>query len=147
MTDSAAPAFEILVVDDEPAGARLTLEALRGNVPAKRVSVVHDGVEALAFLRREGKFASAARPHLVILDLNMPRKNGLEVLAEIKTDRDLRRIPVIVLTTSEAERDIRMSYDLHANCYLTKAADLDAFAATMHRLEEFWLSAARLPPV
>lgn len=143
---TATPAFQILVVDDEPAGVRLTLETLRGTALPKRVSVVHDGVEALAYLRREGRFSDAARPDLVILDLNMPRKNGREVLAEVKSDRDLRRIPVVVLTTSDAEEDVRCSYDLHANCYLTKPADLHQFAMIMRRLEEFWLSAVRLPP-
>ncbi len=138
--------FQILLVDDEPAGVRLTLETLRDSAVPKQVSVVHDGVEALAYLRREGRYAGAARPDLVILDLNMPRKNGREVLAEVKSDRDLRRIPVVVLTTSDAEEDVRCSYDLHANCYLTKPADLHQFATIMRRLEEFWLAAVRLPP-
>ncbi len=145
MTTSAAD-FQILLVDDEPAGVRLTLETLRDSAVPKQVSVVHDGVEALAYLRREGRYVGAARPDLVLLDLNMPRKNGREVLAEVKSDRDLRRIPVVVLTTSDAEEDVRCSYDLHANCYLTKPADLHQFRTIMRRLEEFWLAAVQLPP-
>jgi CheY-like chemotaxis protein len=108
--------------------------------------VVKDGVEALAFLRREGNFAGAARPDLILLDLNLPKKDGREVLAEIKEDGVLRRIPVVVLTTSKAEEDILRTYDLHANCYITKPVDLEQFISVVRSIDDFWLSVVRLPP-
>ena len=146
MTASAAAPLEILLVEDEPAGARLTLETLRSFRARNRITVATDGTEAMAYLRREGPHAGARRPDLIILDLNMPRMNGHEVLAAVKSDPALRRIPVVVLTTSTSDDDIRESYDRHANCYVTKPADLRQFAATMQRLEEFWFSVVRLPP-
>jgi chemotaxis family two-component system response regulator Rcp1 len=110
-----------------------------------RMNVAADGVEAMAFLRREGKYADAPRPDLILLDLNMPRKDGREVLAEIKDDPDLRRIPVVILTTSTAERDIMESYNLHANCYIAKPVDLDQFLDVVKSIEDFWLTIVRLP--
>jgi CheY-like chemotaxis protein len=108
--------------------------------------VARDGVEALAFLRREGPYAKAARPDLILLDLNLPRKDGREVLAEIKDDTSLRRIPVVVLTTSRAEEDILRTYDLHANCYISKPVDLEQFISVVRSIDDFWLSVVRLPP-
>src|ERR687884_1433856 len=122
---SATRAIEILLVEDSPGDVRLTREALRDGKVRNNLSVVTDGVEALAFLRREGRYADAPRPDLILLDLNLPKKDGREVLAEIKADPNLRRIPVVVLTTSEAEQDIVETYNLHANCYVKKPVDLD----------------------
>ena len=138
--------IEILLVEDNPGDVRLTLEVLKEGKLLNRVSVARDGVEALAFLRREGAHADAPRPHLVLLDLNLPRKGGREVLEEIKGDPRLKRIPVVVLTTSEAEQDILRSYDLHANCYLTKPVDLEQFIVVVRSIEDFWLTIVRLPP-
>ena len=143
MTD-ASP-IEILLVEDNAADVRLTKEALREGKVHNRLTVARDGVEALEVLRRAGKYADAARPDLILLDLNLPRKDGREVLAEIKADDDLRRIPVVVLTTSSAELDIVKSYDLHANCYITKPVDLDKFVDVVRTIDEFWLSVVRLP--
>jgi CheY-like chemotaxis protein len=123
----------------------LTIEALKEGKVRNNLSVAKDGVEALAFLRREGSFAGSARPDLILLDLNLPRKDGREVLAEIKEDVVLRRIPVVVLTTSKAEEDILRTYDLHANCYITKPVDLDQFIAVVRSIDDFWLSVVRLP--
>jgi CheY-like chemotaxis protein len=109
------------------------------------MSVVNNGVEAMAYLRREGKYAAATRPDLILLDLNLPRKDGREVLAEIKVDERLRRIPVVVLTTSSAEKDILQTYDLHANCYITKPVNLDQFSAVVRAIEEFWFTIVKLP--
>jgi len=139
------------LVEDNPADVRLTEEALlEGWNPAAEqgplhVSVVPDGVEALDFLRRAGRYAAAPQPDLVLLDLNLPRKNGREVLAEVKSDPELRRIPVIMLTTSHAESDVRSAYDLHANCYLTKSPDLEQFFDVIEQVERFWLGLVRLP--
>lgn len=138
--------IEILLVEDNPADVRLTREALKEVRVKARLHVVHDGVEALDFMRRAGKYASAPRPHLVLLDLNLPRKNGRQVLAEIKRDTALRRIPVVVLTTSSADEDIAACYQLRANCYVTKPVDLDQFLAVVRNVEVFWLSVACLPP-
>ena len=142
---SAARPMEILLIEDNPGDVRLTREALRDTEVHTRLSVVADGEAALAFLRREGPFAEAPRPDLILLDLNLPKKDGREVLAEIKADPALRRIPVVVLTTSEAEQDIVRSYDLHANCYITKPVDLDAFIEVVRSIEGFWLAIVRLP--
>jgi chemotaxis family two-component system response regulator Rcp1 len=137
--------IEILLVEDNPGDVRLTVEALReGRVP-NNLHVASDGVEALEFLRRAGQFANAPRPDMVLLDLNLPRKDGREVLAEIKADPELRRIPIVVLTTSQAERDVLQSYNLHANCYITKPVDIDAFFATVRSIDSFWLAVVRLP--
>lgn len=137
---------EILLVEDNPGDVRLTIEALKEGKVRNNLSVVKDGVEALAFLRREGPFAGATRPDLILLDLNLPKKDGREVLAEIKEDGALRRIPVVVLTTSKAEEDILRTYDLHANCYITKPVDLEQFISVVRSIDDFWLSVVRLPP-
>jgi len=138
--------IEILLVEDNPGDVRLMQEAFKEGSVASRLHVVSHGEEALQFLRRGGRFGDAPRPDLVILDLNLPRKDGREVLAEIKADPDLKRIPVVVLTTSDAEQDVVKSYDLHANCYITKPVGLERFFNVVHRIEAFWLSVAHLPP-
>ena len=138
--------IEILLVEDNPGDVRLTLEALKEGKVRNRMSVARDGAEAMAFLRREGQYADAPRPDLLLLDLNLPRKDGREVLAEIKADPYLAQIPVVVLTTSRAEQDILKSYELHANCYVTKPVDLDQFIKVVQTIEEFWLSIVTLPP-
>ncbi len=137
--------IEILLVEDNPGDVRLTREALKDANMVNRLSVVKDGVEALAFLRNEGNYADAPRPDLMLLDLNLPRMDGREVLAELKNDPDLRRIPVVVLTTSEAEADVLKAYDLHANCYVTKPVDLDDFLSVARVIDNFWLTIVRLP--
>ncbi|MBI5831501.1 MAG: response regulator [Armatimonadetes bacterium] len=135
----------ILLVEDEPGDAYLTKEAVQGADAALRVDVVEDGVEALAYLHRLGCYQDAPRPALVILDLNLPRKDGREVLAEMKGDPDLASIPVVVMTTSSAQRDIAQAYALHANCYVTKPVELDQYMQAVRATCEFWLSTARLP--
>jgi chemotaxis family two-component system response regulator Rcp1 len=142
----ACKPIEILMAEDNPGDVRLTMEALRDAKVLNRMSVAVDGVETMAFLRRQGEYANAPRPDLVLLDLNMPRKDGREVLAEVKGDADLRRIPVLVLTTSTAEKDISESYDLHANCYIAKPVNLDQFLDVVKSIEDFWLATVRLPP-
>lgn len=137
--------IEILLVEDNPADVRLTREAMRDSKIRNHLSVVTDGEQALAFLRREGKFADAILPDLILLDLNLPRKDGREVLAEIKGDPLLRLIPVVVLTTSQAEADILRTYQLHANCYVTKPVDLGQFMEVVRSIEEFWVIIVRLP--
>lgn len=141
----AGRAIEILMVEDNPGDVRLTVEALKDGKVRNRLNVVEDGVEALAFLRREGKYAQAPRPDLILLDLNLPKKDGREVLAEVKADPDLRRIPVVVLTTSRAEEDVLRAYDLNANCYITKPVSLDQFIKVVRSIEEFWLTIVKLP--
>ncbi len=136
---------EILLVEDNPGDVKLTIEALKEAKVINTLHVAVDGVEALAFLRREGRFADRPRPDLIFLDLNLPRKDGREVLSEIKQDPSLRRIPVVVLTTSQAEQDILRSYDLHANCYITKPVDLDQFIEVVKTVEGFWLTVVKLP--
>lgn len=138
--------FEILLVEDSASDARLTLEALKEGKLTNLVHHVSDGEEAMAFLRRQGTFANAARPDLVLLDLNMPRKSGLEVLEEIRADDSLKRLPVVILTTSENELDVGRAYDLHANCYITKPVDLDKFIDVVQQIDRFWVSTATLPP-
>jgi len=142
----ASGAIEILLVEDNPGDVRLTEEALKIGKILNRLSVVNDGVEALAFLRREGKYANAPRPDLIMLDLNLPKKDGREVLAEVKSDDDLKRIPVVVLTISKAEEDILKTYNLHANCYVTKPVDLNQFLTVVKAVEDFWLTIVKLPP-
>ena len=137
--------IDILLVEDSPADVRLTREALAEGKVRNRLSVVADGMEAMSFLRRRSRFADAPRPDLILLDLNLPRKDGREVLEEVKADPDLRRIPVVVLTTSGAEEDILRSYNLHANCYITKPMDLDKFFAVIKAIDDFWLTVVRLP--
>lgn len=136
---------EILLVEDNPGDVRLTQEALKEAKASNRMNVVADGEEALQYLRREGRFADAIRPDLIFLDLNLPKKDGREVLAEIKSDPQLRSIPVVVLTTSNAELDILHAYDLHANCYITKPVDLDQFLRVVREIESFWLTLVALP--
>ena len=136
---------EILLVEDSQGDIVLTQTALQDARVANRLSVVRDGEQALAFLRREPPYADAPRPDLVLMDLNMPRKNGLEVLKEVKDDPDLRTIPVVILTTSEAERDIVESYALHANCYIQKPVDLNQFLRVILAIEDFWLRVVQLP--
>ncbi len=137
--------IQILLVEDNSGDARLTLEALKETALYNKLQHVVDGVEALAYLRREGRHAHAARPDLILLDLNLPRKDGREVLEEIKADQDLRRIPVVVLTTSQSEEDISKAYDLNANCYVAKPVDLDHFIKVVRIIEEFWLTIVKLP--
>jgi len=139
-------AMQILMVEDNDGDVFLTIEALKSAKVANVVHVVHDGVEALDFLQRRGKYAGAVRPDLILLDLNLPRKDGRELLAEIKPDPDLRRIPVVVLTSSNAEKDVARSYDLHANCYIVKPVDFNGLMEVVKSIEEFWLMVVRLPP-
>lgn len=137
--------IQILVVDDNPGDVRLMMEALREAKVANRVNVAEDGVQAMAFLRRTEPFQNVAHPDLILLDLNLPRKDGREVLAEIKADPDLRRIPVVILTSSEAEQDILKTYNLHANCYITKPLDLEQFITVVKSINDFWFTVVRLP--
>ncbi len=137
--------IEILLVEDNPGDVRLTKEALREAKLSTRMHVAYDGVDALAFLRREGVYAEMPRPDLILLDLNLPKKGGREVLAEIKADEHLRRIPVVILTTSQAEQDIIETYNLHANAYVNKPVDLDQFAKVVKSIEDFWFEIVRLP--
>jgi two-component system, chemotaxis family, response regulator Rcp1 len=137
--------INILLVEDNPGDVRLTIEALREGKVHNNLHVVGDGVDALAFLHREGEYSDAPMPDLILLDLNLPRKDGREVLAEVKADPQLRRIPVVVLTTSNAEQDVLRSYDLHANCYITKPVDLDQFINIVRTIEDFWLAVVTLP--
>jgi CheY-like chemotaxis protein len=139
-------AVEILLVEDNPGDVRLTREALKDAKVVNNLSVVADGEAALEFLRRRGKYATAPRPDIVLLDLNLPRKDGREVLEEIKRDEALMTIPVVVLTTSKAEEDIVRSYRLHANCYITKPVDFGRFMEVVRQLENFWLAVVHLPP-
>jgi chemotaxis family two-component system response regulator Rcp1 len=137
--------IEILLVEDNPGDVRLETEALKEAKILNHLSVVMDGAEAMEFLRRKGKCADAEKPDLILLDLNLPKKDGREVLAEIKADDDLRRIPVVILTTSKDEEDVLKSYDLHANAYIVKPLNLDQFINAVRKIEEFWLTVVRLP--
>ena len=137
--------IEILLVEDSPGDVRLTREALKEAKVLNSLNVAADGVEALEFLHRRGKFAGAPRPDLVLLDLNLPRKDGREVLEEIKADSSLKRIPIVVLTTSNAEEDVVRAYDLHANCYITKPVDFRQFITVVQSIEDFWLTVVKLP--
>jgi two-component system, chemotaxis family, response regulator Rcp1 len=137
--------IEILLVEDNPGDARLAIEALRHGRFASHLTVVEDGMAALQHLRREGKYRTAQRPDLVLLDLNLPGKDGREVLGEMKADLDLRRIPVVILTTSDLEADVVKSYDLYANCYIVKPVDLTQFINVVKGIEDFWLSIVKLP--
>ncbi len=137
--------IRILLVEDSPSDAKLTLTALKLAKVVNEVSHVVDGVEAMDFVRRRGKYADAQRPDLILLDLNLPRKDGREVLAEIKVDPDLKVIPVVVMTTSQAEQDILRSYQLHANCYITKPVNFDRFMEVVQSIEYFWLSIVQIP--
>jgi len=136
---------DILLVEDTPGDVRLAHEAIRDAKVRANLHVVGDGVEAMAFLRRQGKYADAARPDLVMLDLTMPKKNGFEVLTEIKADAGLKKIPVIIFSVSKSEGDIRHAYDLQANCYIGKPADLNGLIVVIKAIDDFWLTAATLP--
>jgi CheY-like chemotaxis protein len=138
--------IEILLVEDNPGDIRLTQEGLKETKMLNNLHVAMDGVDALDFLRRRGKYASAVRPDLILLDLNLPKKDGREVLAEIKGDEDLKRIPVVILTVSQAEEDIFKSYNLHANCYITKPVDFTQFLKVVRAIEDFWVGIVKLPP-
>lgn len=137
--------IEILLVEDNPGDARLTIEAFKDGKVTNNLAVVPDGVEALAYLRREGRYADVRTPDLILLDLNLPRKDGREVLAAIKEDPALMAIPVIVLTTSSSQDDVARAYGHHANCYITKPVNLDQFLRVINSIEDFWLSLVRLP--
>ncbi len=137
---------EILLVEDNPADVGLTREALDDAKVANHLTVVGDGMEAMAYLRREGKYAKATVPDLILLDLNLPKKDGRSVLADVKADEALKRIPVVVLTTSAADEDVYRAYGLHANCYICKPVDFGTFVRIINSLERFWLSTVRLPP-
>lgn len=135
----------ILLVEDNPGDVRLTIEALKEAKVLNQLTVVKDGIEALSLLRRQGQYARAARPDLILLDLNLPKKDGREVLAEIKADDNLKHIPVVILTTSQDEQDVLKSYNLYANCYITKPVDLDQFITVVKSIEDFWLGIVVLP--
>jgi chemotaxis family two-component system response regulator Rcp1 len=136
---------EFLLAEDNPGDVRLTKEALRESKISNNLNVVPDGVEAMAFLRREGKYFEAPRPDVILLDLNLPKKDGREVLAEVKADPHLRLIPVVIITSSEAEQDVLRTYELHANCYVTKPVDLEQFIKVIQSIETFWLTIVTLP--
>jgi len=143
--EGEARPVEILLVEDNPGDYRLTQEALKEGKVYNNLYWARDGVEALDFLKRRGKHAGAPRPDIILLDLNLPKKDGREVLSEIKGDEELRSIPVVILTTSKAEEDVLRSYDLHANCYVTKPVDLDKFIVVVQSIDRFWLTIATLP--
>jgi two-component system, chemotaxis family, response regulator Rcp1 len=145
--DNRIHPIEILLVEDSAADVRLTREALKEARVYNTLHVVGDGVLAIDFLRQRGEYQDAPRPDLILLDLNLPRRDGREVLAEVKSDDELKRIPVVVLTTSQAEEDILRSYDLHANAYVTKPVQLEQFLAVIQALEQFWLAVVTLPPI
>lgn len=145
MRDIGKP-VDILLIEDNPGDVRMTQEVLKESNILNKMYAVGDGVEAMAFLRQEGKYADAPRPDIILLDLNLPRKDGHEVLAEVKSDDDLKRIPVVVLTISEAEDDILKSYDLHGNCYITKPIDFKEFIKVVKSIEDFWLTIVKLSP-
>jgi two-component system, chemotaxis family, response regulator Rcp1 len=138
--------IDILLIEDNPADVRLTREALKEAKVLNTLHIAEDGMEALGFLRKQGQFAGSSTPDLILLDLNLPKKDGREVLAEIKQDESLKRIPVVVLTTSRGEEDIVRSYDLHANAYVTKPVDLKHFLEVIRTIEQFWLAVVTLPP-
>lgn len=144
MVDYGRP-IEILLVEDNPADVRLMKEALRDSKVRNDLHVVEDGVEAMAFLRKEEAYSSAVTPDIILLDLNLPKKSGFEVLAEVKCDEELKRIPIVVLTTSRADEDIVKSYNLHANCYISKPVDLEQFMHVVRTTEDFWLTIVKLP--
>ncbi|PLZ94703.1 response regulator [Fischerella thermalis CCMEE 5196] len=138
--------IEILLIEDNPGDVELTKIALEDSKISVNLNIVEDGVEAIAFLRREGKYANVPHPDIVLLDLNLPKKDGREVLAEIKADEKLKRIPVVVLTTSQAEEDVLRVYNLSANCYITKPVDFDQFVKIVQSIENFWFTIVKLPP-
>ena len=144
MVDANRP-VEILLVEDNPGDERLTREALKEGKVYSNLHWVKDGVEAMEFLRREGKYKDVPRPDIILLDLNLPKKDGREVLQDIKNDDALKRIPVVVLTTSKAEEDVLRTYNLHANCFVTKPVDLDKFMVVVKSIDDFWLTVVTLP--
>jgi two-component system, chemotaxis family, response regulator Rcp1 len=144
--DGATPPVEILLVEDNPGDVRLTREALREGKIYNNLHCAKNGVEALEFLRRDGQYANAPRPDIILLDLNLPQMDGREVLSVIKNDESLKHIPIVVLTTSQAEEDVVRSYHLHANCYVTKPVDLDKFIHVVKAIDRFWLTVVTLPP-
>jgi two-component system, chemotaxis family, response regulator Rcp1 len=144
--NSSGKAIDILLVEDNPGDVRLAQEALKDSKMKNQLFVVEDGVEAMAFLRQQGKYAAMPRPDLILLDLNLPRKSGREVLAEVKNDDNLKRIPVVVLTVSRAEEDIIKCYNNYANCYITKPLDFNQFMEITRSIEDFWLTIVKLPP-
>jgi chemotaxis family two-component system response regulator Rcp1 len=146
MAEKSGKPIEILLVEDSPGDVRLTREALKEGKVLNNLHVVKDGVEALDFLYRRGQYTDEVRPDLILLDLNLPRKSGTEVLAEIKEDSDLKRIPVVILTVSQAEEDILKTYNLHANCYIKKPVELNQFMEVVKAIEDFWLAIVKLPP-
>ncbi|HUX15892.1 MAG TPA: response regulator [Phycisphaerae bacterium] len=146
MSRASAKTAEILLIEDSLGDIRLIKEAFKEGKIINHMSVVEDGEAAMAFLRREDPYAGAVWPDLILLDLNLPKKDGREVLAEIKADEDLKRIPVVILTTSRAEEDILRTYNLHANCYVTKPVDLEQFFAVVRSIEDYWLAIVKLPP-
>jgi CheY-like chemotaxis protein len=146
MTDQPVRPIEVLLVEDDEGDVLMTREALAEGKVLNRLNVVNDGVEAVEYLRREGDYSEAARPDLILLDLNLPKKDGRQVLEEVKEDESLRRIPVIVLTTSGADEDILRSYNLHANAYVTKPVDFDRFVEVIRQIDDFFISVVRLPP-
>jgi CheY-like chemotaxis protein len=146
VTDQPRPPLEVLLVEDDPGDVLIAQEALRASELDSRLTVVPDGVEAIAYLRRQNGYADADRPDLILLDLNLPRKSGHEVLAEVKADPQLRQIPIVVLTTSGATEDVVRSYDLHANVFVTKPVDFDHFTAVVKQIDDFFLTVAQLPP-
>lgn len=137
---------EILLVEDNPGDVRLTKEALKESKILNNLNVVYDGVEAMKYLNKEGDYKDRKHPELILLDLNLPKKDGREVLAEIKEQDDLKRIPVVILTTSEADEDIMKTYNLHANCYITKPVDMEQFIKVVKTIGDFWFSIVKLPP-
>jgi len=145
MAENISRPIEILLVEDNPGDVRLTREALKDAKVLNNLHVADDGFVALAILKRQGEYKNAIRPDLILLDLNLPKKDGREVLGEIKADPGLRQIPVVILTTSKAEEDILKTYDLHANCYITKPVDLEKFIEVISAIEDFWLSIVKLP--
>ena len=145
MNEERLKPIEILLVEDNPGDVRLTQEAFKEGKIKNNLYITKDGVEAIEFLRHEGEYSDSPRPDLILLDLNMPRKSGKEVLEEVKADDDLKRIPVVILTTSEAEQDILRSYDLHANCFITKPVDMNQFIEVVKCIENFWFTVVRLP--
>ncbi len=144
-TENLGKPIEILLVEDNPGDARLALESFKESKILNALHWVQDGVEALAFMRRQGRYTNVPRPDVILLDLNMPKMDGRRVLAEIKSDDDLKRIPVVILTISKSEEDILKTYNLHANCYITKPLDLDQFMKVIRSIEDFWLTIVRLP--
>lgn len=145
MTNHLERPIEILLVEDNPGDVRLTVEAFKEGKVCNKLNIVEDGAEAMSYLHNEGKYSDAPKPDLILLDLNLPKKDGREVLAEIKNDLSLKKIPVVILTTSQAEQDILKSYELNANCYVSKPVEFNQFLNVIRSIEDFWLSVVKLP--